>query len=126
MSKNVLGRGLGELLPERKPKAREASAEGKSKDPAVLGPGLRVLVLKKNGAAPRPIVPVAPSAAAAAARVKISLLLADLLLVAIVLLWCNNAARPFHWLEVLICIVAVTFGAWLTCLAAWLQFRRDM
>jgi hypothetical protein len=108
------------LLPERQPSS--AAPAGKSKDPAVLGPGLRVLVLNKNGAAPQHV----PGAGRRhGASVKASLILADLVIVAMIVLWRRSAGHALHFSEALFCVCAILFGGWLTCLAAWLQFDRD-
>jgi hypothetical protein len=125
VSKNVLGRGLGELLPERAgPDSRDSTPLHKSKDPTDLGPGLRALVLNKNGGAPQ-LGRITDVQRESGTVVKVSLVLADVLLVAITLLWRRQAQGRMGGLEGLICIASITFAAWLGCLTAWLHYRPD-
>lgn len=122
----MLGRGLGELLPERAGlDSRDSTPLHKSKDPTDLGPGLRALVLNKNGAAPQHGRMTGDVRGGGATVVKVSLVLADVLLVAVTLLWRRQAQGRMGGWEALVCIVSITFAAWLGCLTAWLRYRRN-
>ena len=126
MSKKVLGRGLGELLPDRgAPVSRESASLPRSKDPTDLGPGLRVLVLQKNGTAPKTGAASTPNRGPDLLLVKLSLVLADACLVGMVFIWRRYAATPMLWTEAAICTGIILFAAWLTCLAAWLHFHHE-
>ena len=122
MSKKALGRGLGQLLPQ-KPIALSREAGSKSADPVDLGPGLRVLVLQKNGAPPHPANQDPVAETATAWKVSLSLVTADLVLVGLVFLWFNRAS-PGNGPGPLVCAGTILFGAWLSCLAAWLHMSK--
>ena len=126
MPKKALGRGLGELLPEREGSvSRESPPPHRSKDPTDLGPGLRALVLNKNGDAPQHGRFTDGVHRVSGTAVKVSLVLADVLLVALTLLWWRQAQGGMGGWEALACIGSITFAAWLGCLTAWLHYRRD-
>jgi hypothetical protein len=121
VAKKALGRGLGHLLPSDNAGAlRERGA--KSSGPAEFGPGLRVLVVPKK---PRSEPRVSPWASMGAARV--SLVLADVLIVVLVVLWwrTEKASGPLSGAEGLVCVVALLFAGWLSCLAALLPGGGD-
>ena len=127
MPKKALGRSLGELLPERAGLiSRDSISLHKSKDPTDLGPGLRALVLNKNGAAPQHgrMTPEVRRGGGATV-LKVSLVLADVVLVAVTLLWRRQAQGRMGGWEALACIISITFAAWLGCLTAWVHFRGD-
>jgi hypothetical protein len=114
------------LLPERAGLvSRDSPPLHKAKDPTDLGPGLRALVLNKNGGAPQLGRITADVHRGSGTVVKVSLVLADVLLVAITLLWRRQVQGRMGGWEGLICIVGITFAAWLGCLTAWLHYRPD-
>jgi hypothetical protein len=117
--KNPLGRGLRELLPERNP-----TPERKAKDSTDLGPGLRVLVLQKNGGTQRSAAPEVQRSGNHTA-VKVSLLLADILLASMTVLWQRGQVGRLELRAAALCVLAICFAAWLGCLAGWLHFRRE-
>ena len=124
MSKKALGRGLGEMLPERG-SGKSPSSTGGSSDPADLGPGLRVLVLQRDGiGAGMQTVRRLREEDRNLGTVTVSLGIADLALIALVLLWTREASRPFGTIETLGSIFALGLGGWFGCLAAWLHFRE--
>jgi hypothetical protein len=115
---------LGELLPEgRSPALRDSNPQHK-KDPTDLGPGLRALVLKKNGYGAQPVAR-SGELRARSPLVTTSLVAADLLMVAVVLFWRRQAQATMSGLDAFVCITSILFSAWLSCLAAWLHFRAN-
>jgi len=134
--KKVLGRGLGELLPD--PRPHESNGQERSHDPTELGRGLRVLGVHKNGN-PMPRSSVrehagtgavssrswgAPAPLASRGVVKGSLLTADLLLVLTTVLWQSHATGHMQFRDAAICAAAILCAGWLSVLAAWLHFHR--
>jgi hypothetical protein len=128
--KKVLGRGLGELLPEQREGGQRGNSpggqpkSGNEKPGAELGPGLRVLVLDKGGTAgPRASGTVSVQRESSVV-LKLSLLAADAALLVTLLLWWKRVERPLSVSHATAVILVVVLGAWLGSLAAWLQFRR--
>ncbi len=95
-------------------------------EPASLSPGMATLLRQTNGS-PEPAVPNQPDAAArqAAARhrmlVRISLIVADLSLFGFAALMVLGKHGPLSAVDIALCVVAVALGAWLTCLALWME-----
>ena len=90
---------------------------------SALGPGLRALVRERNGGGLQEVA--APQARSdALALVKLSLIVADVFVIALVLLWRQSSSDVMGAAEAMMCVAAMTFGAWLTGLAAWLHFGR--
>ena len=106
MAKPALGRGLGELLNGTKIPERPAYlAPGKPR----VDPGLRALLREGDDAVNRP---------RNFAFLKWPLLMGDLLLcvLAAMLVWQHPGGA-----QILFGTLAVVFGAWLGCLAFWLE-----
>ena len=55
---------------------------------------------------------------------RISLFVADLLLLTLVA-WIVFKAHPLNWIQISLCILAVAMGAWLTSLALWWDWKRN-
>jgi hypothetical protein len=115
---------LGDLLEGAGPTPKhEGVPADKSYDPADLGPGLRVLILQRNGV-PAPHLPVPrPSAGSKPALpVRSSLLLADVGLLTLTWLWFAGREGGLTITQALGISLVVSFAAWLACLAAWLHY----
>jgi hypothetical protein len=84
---------------------------------------MRVLVVPSNGGGPSQAGPGLIRRNDVPSRVKVSLVLADLLLVGTTVLWAHGM-HHMGWREAAVCVVAVLFAAWLTCLAAWLHWKK--
>lgn len=123
MQKNALGRGLGDLLAGQSASGRsEAGLGDKQKGRGELGPGLRVLVLQKTADETKANAP--GLSAGSLAALKFSLAIGDLLMVTGAVIWQGSINRPLGIVEAAVLIGIVSFGAWLGCLAAWLQLRQ--
>ena len=138
MAKKVLGRGLRELLPERRPPT--SNKQQPSNTPVDLGRGLRVLGVQKNGTAPQRAAVreqggigtgttrsfCAPSSAMTpnGGLIEVSLVIADILLVLTTVLWQSHTQGQMSVGEAVVCSVAITVAAWTSVLAAWLHFHR--
>ena len=52
---------------------------------------------------------------------RISLVLADLVMIGLVARMAFQSTEPLGWLELTLCILAMVLGAWLACLALWVD-----
>lgn len=138
MSKPALGRGLGQLLGKDAPSDPKAAPT--SKTPGMT-PGVAAL-FKVGEAKPhreshepsataeppdtaihRKIHPPSHNPGLAGRRrlVKVSLIAADISIVGLVAWLLLGSSKPLTNLEILISVLAMVFGAWLTCLALFLD-----
>jgi hypothetical protein len=84
-------------------------------------------LLRQSNGTPVPEVPHQPDASArqAAVRhkslVRISLIVADLCLFGFAALMVLGKRGSLSAVEIALCVVAVALGAWLTCLALWME-----
>ena len=108
-------------------KASPPPAEPAAK-PASLTPGMAALLRGGNGG-PKPEdqpqeplpPPAAPEAVLGKRWLRASLWLADMLLLGLAGRLVFQAGGTFGFLEIALCVVAVLLGAWLSCLALWLD-----
>lgn len=110
VSKLVLGRGLGDLLKGRKPVAtpEERGHPETVPDSETPGPGLEKL-LQGNAAedsAPRRV-----------GLVQWSLVGADVVLLILSARMVFGRSTPLSVADIILCLLAVGLGAWLSCLA---------
>lgn len=111
MSKEVLGRGLGELLKaSRATDASEASAA--ETRTTTLSAGVRTLLGQND--APEENLPGQP---ALPRHLRWSLFAADVLLCALVALLMTGRGVQLNAAEVALCIGGIAMGAWFACLA---------
>jgi hypothetical protein len=124
VAKPALGRGLENLMNQGKGTA--ASAESGQEGPS-LSPGMATLLKAGNGG-PKPqerspTEPALEESARSGARdrrsLRISLVLADLLLVGLAASLVFKSGGHFGFIETLLCVAALALGAWLSCLALW-------
>jgi len=124
VSKSALGRGLGKLLKEAKAVPRET--ESGEKIPT-LSPGMATLLKAGNGG-PKPEEKAATDTEANAPPqeskdrkklVRLSLVVADVLLVFLAARLVFKSGGHFGAVEILLCAAALGLGAWLSCLALW-------
>ena len=115
-------------------------AAGFASSPSVLSPGMATLLRGRNGGEPHavatqpPLLASEPEANGANAipavsaepvprrrHLQMALALADLLLLVLAarLAWWSSG--PLGLLGIALCVVAVATGAWLACLAIWLE-----
>jgi hypothetical protein len=125
MAKSALGRGLQNLMKEPPVAARP---ENPCEKAAQVTPGMAALLRGGNGeikASSQPDEADDPAKTQAAARkgkmVQTSLVLADLLLMALVARLAFVSHGRFGMVEVFLCGLALAVGAWLSCLALWLK-----
>jgi hypothetical protein len=123
MAKTGLGRGLQNLMKEPPVSPRTENPSDKS---AQVTPGMAALLRGGNGEAKAQSSEVDdPIRKQAAERrknlVQVSLVLADLLLLAVVARLAFVSNGQFGFIEVMLCILALAIGAWLSCLALWLK-----
>lgn len=128
VSRSVLGRGLGQLLRDPRLAQRVVSA-GKPAGTAAapgLDPGLRALLEERRDgqpvnpfAPPRPGTNGSPSGqkGVAVLLLKTSLVAGDAALCGVVGLMVWRAAGGLSALELASCVMALSLGAWLSCLA---------
>jgi len=125
VSKSALGRGLGKLLKEAKAVPRET--ESGEKIPT-LSPGMATLLKAGNGGGPKPEEKAATDMGANAPPqeskdckklVRLSLVVADVLLVFLAARLVFKSGGHFGAVEILLCAAALGLGAWLSCLALW-------
>lgn len=119
MAKSALGRGLGHLMKER---ASPAAPENGSETPPVT-PGMAALLRGGNGG-PNGQVASEENAVALLRRkrlVQISMFVADLLLISLVMRLAFVSEGHFGFFEILLGILALSIGAWLSCLAIWMK-----
>ena len=97
-------------------------------EPASLTPGIAALLRRGNGepktegqppAPPQPAAPPGPTRGRR--RLRISLWLADLLLLGLAARLVFRAHGSLGTLEAVLCVVALLLGAWLSCQALWLD-----
>ena len=111
VSKDVLGRGLSELLKaSHVTDVSEASAA--ETRTATLSVGVRTLL--GQNAAPEEISPAEP---AFPRHLRWSLFAADILLCALVALLMTRRGVQLNPAEIALCIGGLAMGAWFTCLA---------
>jgi hypothetical protein len=125
MAKSALGRGLQHLMKER-PAAvgPEQAAEKRS-----VTPGMAALLRGGNDRAeerqPADQPPVDLEILAASARkrklIQATMIVADLILVLLVTRLAFISHGSFGFFEVVLCILALAIGAWLSCLALWMK-----
>jgi hypothetical protein len=126
VEKKVLGRGLRDLLDEKKAlPGRDLAVQKEGGNPSNPGTGLRALIGEKNGASGPFPEPSQPPSGTALGVVTFSLLLADVLLLALASFWFLGRSKAPGFFEFSIIFLMIVFGAWLGFLAAWLHFQRD-
>jgi hypothetical protein len=129
VSKSALGRGLGKLLGgnvHRSPKADSAPK------PPVMTPGVATLFQggktesggkrpendgEKDGARLQGL----PTGPGTRRMVKVSLIAGDFVILCLVAWLLLGSGKPLTSIEILISVLAVVLGAWLTCLALFLD-----
>jgi len=133
--KSALGRGLGHLLKSAEPPTASTQTGGQA---STVTPGMAALLRvdqagkpasspaaksesKLAGADPVPSSTNAPAAEAPFTKwmFRASLIFADLLLFGLAAWLILKGGHPLSWLQIALCILAVTMGAWLTCLGLW-------
>ncbi len=125
MSKSALGRGLGNLLEDAKAAGRSATAGAPTatENEPQVDPGLSVLLhgSAPNGPATPKVVPAArpdaPSRTANHTLLRWSLVGADVVVCALVLLFAAAKPGRLSTVELLLCLLAMGVGAWLSCVA---------
>jgi len=124
VAKSALGRGLGKLLKEAKAVPRETEPGEKV---STLSPGMATLLKPGNGG-PKPEENAAAEAEPSVQPqerkewkklVRLSLVLADVLLVFLAAWLVFKSGGHFGVVEMLLCAAALGLGAWLSCLALW-------
>lgn len=108
-------------------KAPSPSGETASQPPS-LSPGMATLLSGGNGAdkpsssaAPAAQEPLPPAPLRGKRLLQTSLFLADLLLLGLTMWLIFKTQGPFGFIGTALCVVAVILGAWLSCLALWLD-----
>ena len=118
-----LGRGLGSLMTGRKESRPPASGPAAGEGPALKGdhlsPGMAALVRGRGAAQskgeaepPRPVSSCGPR------LIQVSLLLADILLVALAVRLVVRAEGALSLTSAALCVLAMALGAWLFWLAS--------
>lgn len=105
-----------------KERASPAAPENGSETPPVT-PGMAALLLGGNGG-PNGQVASEENAVALLRRkrlVQISMFVADLLLISLVMRLAFVSEGHFGVFEILLGILALSIGAWLSCLAIWMK-----
>ncbi len=100
------------------------SSEQPAGTPAKLSPGMATLLRAGNGHQEKlPTEPGEPARRVPKSRrlLRLSLCLADVLLLGLAARLAFKNGGSFGWLEIALCSIAVLIGAWLTCLALWLD-----
>ena len=109
--------GRAPVVPVVEPLAERAS----------LSPGLASLLRRANGSGEMEIpVPVQPARAGAffslsGRLIQVSLFLADALLVGLATWMVLGSRGRLGWGGGFLCLAALSVGAWLSCLALWLE-----
>lgn len=111
MSKEVLGRGLGELL-KASQVAGVSEASAAETRTATLSAGVRTLLGQND--APEENLPVKPTFPR---HLRWSLFAADVLLCTLVALLMTRRGIHLNAAEVALCIGGIAMGAWFACLA---------
>lgn len=126
MAKSALGRGLKSLMEEQSGSGRP---ENSSETPQVT-PGMAALLrggngkLDEEGAAEALEKRDAENRAAVARRrtlIQGSMMIADLLLVVLVMRLAFVSRGHFGFFEIVLSVLALSIGAWLTCVALWMR-----
>jgi hypothetical protein len=117
-----LGRGLGALMngtKEPPPAAAAAPAEGPAPKPETLSPGMAALMRSKAAAQSEgKAEPAGPLSPRGLKLIRLSLLLADVLLVALAVRLVVRADGPLGFIGAALCVLAMALGAWLFWLAS--------
>jgi hypothetical protein len=125
MAKSALGRGLGHLMKE----GATAPPENGSEMPQVTA-GMAALLRGGNGGAKgeegsEDLDRKDAENAAARSRkrklVQASLVIADVLLIVLVVRLAFVSHGHLGFFEIVLCILALSIGAWLSCLALWMK-----
>lgn len=125
MAKNVLGRGLGDLLPQGKTRQGGASEDGnQSEEQPSYGPGLRVLVNDRSEIGTKPEERTDLPARPGPRVIQAALICGDCIGLGLVI-WASSRLGPNSngW-DIIVKIAAVGCAAWLGVLALMLGFRR--
>jgi hypothetical protein len=120
MAKTGLGRGLDHLMKERPASAGAENSPGKAK----VTPGMAALLRGGNGESKEPESEVAEDPAGRARKrllIQASLFVADILVIGLVARLAFVSHGHFGLIEVVLSILALAIGAWLSCLALWLK-----
>jgi hypothetical protein len=121
MAKTALGRGLDNLMSEAKAAPPASAGPNSAPRPS---PGLASLVRGTVRPPEAALPPARPSPGRLLARKKllqVSLVLADLLLLALTVRLVVTYHGSLGPVGILLCSAAVLAGAWLSCLAFWLD-----
>jgi hypothetical protein len=118
--KAALGRTLDNLMGDRKasPPSDEPAAS-----PGNLSPGVATLLRGGNGAEGTP--PEWFGSRGRRRLVQASLFLADVFLAALIFGLLMKIRGPLGFLGLTLCVLALALGAWLACLALWLEKPED-
>ncbi len=122
MAKAALGRKLDNLMSEAKtaPPSSESSGPANGSSPGLAG--LVRGAVKTDESATLGSRSSAPRRWLGRKRLlQASLVLGDLLLLGLAVRLVLTAHRPLDLLSIVLCSAAVLAGAWLTCLAFWLD-----
>jgi hypothetical protein len=115
--KPALGRGLGTLMKRAQP---APSSEEPAKPPESLSPGVASLFRGGNGEENNANDALEKQATHKRKRlVRISLFFADAVLFALAAVLVIKAHGRVGFAGIAVCVLAVTLGAWLSCLALW-------
>ena len=133
MSKSALGRGLGNLLEDAKVTGRPptAGAPTATENEPQVDPGLSVLLQGSapNGPATPKVAPATrpdkPGHAGNHTLLRWSLVGADVVVCALVLLFAAAKPGRLSTVELLLCVLAMGVGAWLSCVAVMLGERSE-
>lgn len=124
MTKKVLGRGLGELLPDFRPGAARhcSGSTTNSKGAQIdLGPGLKAL-LNQPGEGTRARKASLPQSARAPLLTVLSLVISDAVLLTLAALWSSElVGNGFRLWQIVVLLGVVSMGAWCSSLAVWLR-----
>jgi hypothetical protein len=129
VSKSALGRGLGRLLGGNVHGSPKADSAPKT---PVMSPGVATLFQGGKGANPekpsgtgRPAEQtesgLGPPTPRISRMVKVSLVAGDVAILCLVAWLLLGSGKPLTSIEILISVLAVVLGAWLTCLALFLD-----
>jgi len=128
VSKSALGRGLGKLLGGNVHGSPPAASAPKT---PVMTPGVATLFQGSRAANPSQSTRDNPpetiesktSVTHSSIRktIKVSLVAGDLAILGLVAWLLLGSGKPLTTTEILICALAVVLGAWLTCLALYLD-----
>jgi hypothetical protein len=126
VAKNVLGRGLGDLLPERRPGVFSgAPVRAASKDPGTLSPGIRALVIQDGGAGGQRASNGIGPQGGISGWVHIALFSSDAVIAGLTVAWAGRGEGSMTLPEATACVLILAFAGWLSCLSAWLYLRQS-